>query len=69
MSLKKKPTGKSRAIYECDVCGRVDHWSQSWCWFGSLRSMENSDGSIIETVCSEKCRKNHRASNEPILDG
>ena len=67
MALKNKATDYSRAKYECDICGKIDHWSDGWYWFGSIRQLENSDASTIATVCSEKCRKKHSANKEPIL--
>ncbi len=68
MGIKHRQTSRSRAKYECDMCGKIDHWSNNWFWYGSMKQLDQMyEGSKIITVCSNKCREKHEQGNEPIL--
>lgn len=49
----------NRNKYKCDVCGKIDFWSDSWWWYGSEAMCEvcNED---VPTLCSDQCFKEFR---------
>lgn len=54
---QRSPEG--RALYQCDHCGKVEPWNDSWAWYGSYRQMEDYGlprVSPVETICSADCR-------------
>ena len=38
----------------CSVCGFSGPWTESWCWYGSWKDLE--DNKPIEKFCSDSCR-------------
>lgn len=42
-------------LYRCEVCHKVEWWTDEWRWFGSLLDQENNPLDI-PTLCSEKCQ-------------
>ena len=41
--------------WTCDVCGKVDTWTDEWRWFSSFRIEENCGCKVV--ACSPECRK------------
>ncbi|MBL4761511.1 MAG: hypothetical protein JKY93_02290 [Gammaproteobacteria bacterium] len=40
--------------YKCDICGKVDFWSDGWPGYGSI-NLEETCPWDIPTACSDKC--------------
>ena len=41
--------------WTCDVCGKVDTWTDEWRWFSSFRIKESCGCKVV--ACSPECRK------------
>jgi len=48
---ERPPSGR---VWLCNGCGHSGVWTDEWCWFGSLRELE--DGDELPTFCSAACR-------------
>ena len=49
---------KSRKVYTCTVCKKLDHWGPGWGWYGSYRQLEDQGLQGVEPIvycCSEEC--------------
>ena len=46
----------TRRKWKCDICGKVDFWSNSWFSYGSF-AMEETCPEDIPTVCGIECKK------------
>jgi len=55
----------SDRLYTCDVCGKVEHWTQDWQWYGSFLLLD--DRKPIFKACSEDCRKNAGGVRSALL--
>ena len=53
MIVHRFPNGRRK--YQCDVCGRVDFWTDDWSWYGSIADHETCPH-LIPHLCSDKCR-------------
>lgn len=68
--VRRTPDGKR--LYECDCCGKVSVWEDSWAWFGSYRQAEDfglEGVSLVKTICSPDCRVQLVARGDLPADG
>jgi len=52
-----------RTKYKCDVCGKVDFWSESWSSYGSPLIAEERPQDIL-TACAPACHNTMMARIE-----
>ena len=43
-----------RTKYKCDICGKVDFWSNGWSGYGSENHYDECPGDT-PNACSDKC--------------
>jgi hypothetical protein len=53
MTILYRLPGRNK--YKCDICGKVDSWSDEWSWYGSEVFLECCPDDI-PMACSTKCR-------------
>jgi hypothetical protein len=46
-------------IHRCGACGKLDAWTDSWGWYGSIEQIDNWEGTepVVPKWCTEDCRK------------
>lgn len=44
----------NQRLYQCDICGKIENWTNEWEWFGSY--IDQEEGEPILYTCSSKCR-------------
>jgi hypothetical protein len=49
-----KNKSSSMQLHKCSICGKIDWWSDSWVWYGSLSDYD--EGKIIK-LCSADCKE------------
>lgn len=63
MKRQQRFVDPNRLRHRCTVCGRVDHWSDCWEWYGSYKDID--DARPVVKTCSEACR---RGLSAPVLN-
>ena len=54
---RRRRRGTGLITWRCDGCGRVDTWSPSWSWWGSLLGLDDCGTEDIRVACQDKCRR------------
>lgn len=55
MSIYRRFKNKQH-LWKCDICGKIDFWSDDWSYYGSIIHQETCPGEL-PCSCSEKCKK------------
>ena len=48
------PNGRRK--YQCDVCGKIDFWTEDWSWYGAIAHQDTCP-ELIPHLCSDECLK------------
>lgn len=55
-------------LHTCTVCKKREAWSDSWCWYGSYKLLDDFGGDTVPKLCSEACKAKWAKKNAVMIE-